>query len=100
MLIVYDIQSRREEFRIKFSSKITCITPSKDSRTVLINIAEGEVHMIDVEDRYTVRKFKGPNRDGSIIRNCFGGASENFALSGSKGKRTCSLLTGMTANMV
>lgn len=86
MLIVYDIQSRREEFRIKFSSKIASITPSKDCRTVLINIAEGEVHMIDIEDRYTIRKFKGSNREGSIIRNCFGGASENFALSGSKGE--------------
>lgn len=86
MLIVYDIQSRREEFRIKFSSKITSITPSDDNRTVLISIEEGEVHMIDVEERYTVRKFKGQNRFGSIIRNCFGGASENFVVSGSKGE--------------
>lgn len=85
MLIVYDLQSRREEFRMKFSSKISCITPSRDSRTVLINIAEGEVHMIDIEDRYTVRKFKGVSQGKSIIRNCFGGASENFALSGSQG---------------
>lgn len=90
MLIVYDIQSRREEFRMKFSSKITCITASKDSRTALINIVEGEVHMIDIEERYTVRKFKGPSQDDNIIRNCFGGASENFALSGSKG--TCRFL--------
>lgn len=88
MLIVYDLQSRREEFRIKFSSKISCITPSKDSRTVLINLGEGEVHMIDIEDRYTIRKFKGIDQSGSIIRNCFGGASENFAVSGSKGMLT------------
>lgn len=86
MLVIYDIQSRQEEFRINFSSKISCITPSKDNRTVLINIADGEVHMIDIEDRYTIRKFKGPSYDGHIIRNCFGGADENFVLSGSKGQ--------------
>lgn len=85
MLIVYDLQSKREEFKIKLSSKISCITPSKDSRTVLVNVAEGDVHMIDIEDRYILRKFKGANQGGSIIRNCFGGANENFALSGTKG---------------
>lgn len=86
MLIVYDLHTFREEFRIKFSSKITCITPSRDNRTIIINIAEGEVQMIDIEGRYVIRKFKGLHQGTNIIRNCFGGAAENFVLSGSRGK--------------
>lgn len=86
MLIVYDLNTYREEFRIKFASRITCITPSRDSRTVLISVAEGEVQMIDIENRYVIRKFKGLHQGTNIIRNCFGGAAENFVLSGSRGE--------------
>lgn len=86
MLIVYDLSTYREEFRIKFSSKITCITPSRDSRTVLISVAEGEVQMVDIENRFVMRKFKGLHQGTNIIRNCFGGAAENFVLSGSRGR--------------
>lgn len=86
MLIVYDLHTYREEFRLKLTSKITCITPSRDSRTVIVNIAEGEIQMIDLDNRCPIRKFKGLPQGGSIIRNCFGGAAENFVLSGSKGK--------------
>jgi len=92
MLIVYNLDNYREEFRLKMSSKITCITASRDSPIVIVNIAEGEVHMIDVDERCLVRKFKGENQGGNIIRNCFGGAAENFVLSGSKGKQVPSLV--------
>jgi len=88
MLIVYNLDNYREEFRLKLSSKITCITASRDSPIVIVNIAEGEVHMIDVDERCLIRKFKGESQGGNIIRNCFGGAAENFVLSGSKGKQT------------
>ena len=86
MLIVYDFNTYKEEFRLKMSSQITSITPSRDSRSVIVNIADGEVQMIDMESRYPIRKFKGLNQGGNIIRNCFGGAAENFVLSGSKGE--------------
>lgn len=86
LLVVYDMETYREDFRMKLSSKITCITPSRDSQAVLVNIAEGEVQMIDIMERYPVRKFKGLSQGRNIIRNCFGGAAENFVLSGSKGK--------------
>lgn len=86
MLIVYDFNTRKEEFKLKLSSKITSITSSRDSQHVIVNLAEGEVHMIDLHTAEAVRKFKGLTQGGSIIRNCFGGAAENFVLSGSKGK--------------
>ncbi|KAK5071171.1 hypothetical protein LTR64_007675 [Lithohypha guttulata] len=84
LLVVYDMNTYREEFRMKLSSKITCITPSRDNRTILVNIAEGEVQLIDIENRYPVRKFKGLSQGKNIIRNAFGGAAENFVVSGSK----------------
>lgn len=86
MLVVYDLNTYREDFRMNMPSRITCITPSRDSQYALLNIQDGEVHMINLLGRYTQRKFKGLSQDKNIIRNCFGGAAENFVLSGSKGE--------------
>ena len=85
-LIGYDLESYKQVFRVLFTSKITCITSSCDSPTAIVNIAEGEVHMIDIDEGHLIRKYKGEDQGGNIIRNCFGGAAENFVLSGSKGK--------------
>lgn len=85
MLVVYDLNTYREDFRMNLPSRITCITPSRDSQYALLNIQDGEVHMINILGRYTQRKFKGLSQDDNIIRNCFGGAAENFVLSGGKG---------------
>lgn len=85
MLIGYDLPSRRELWRRKLTSKITCITTSQDNLTAIVNIAEGEVHMIDLEDGLSISRYRGPSQGAHIIRNCYGGAAENFILSGSEG---------------
>lgn len=85
-LYIYDMRTYIEEYRTKFSSRITCITISQDNGLALINLSEGEVHMMDIDQGYIVRKFKGQKQGTNIIRSCFGGAAENFVLSGSEGK--------------
>lgn len=91
VLHVYDLRSYREEYRTQFSSQATSLTVSADSKTLLVNLAECEIHMFDLDNAYTIRKFKGQKQGSFIIRSCFGGAAENFVLSGSEGKSSCSV---------
>ncbi|EXJ92255.1 hypothetical protein A1O3_00805 [Capronia epimyces CBS 606.96] len=81
---VFDMQTYREEPPIKTESKMTSISLSRDGSTLLVNMAIGEVHMIDLATRDTVRKFRGQKQGEFVIRSCFGGAAENFVVSGSE----------------
>ena len=83
----FDFQSHREEFTLHLPSRATGLSVSADSNFALLNLARGEVHMLDLHTRDTVRRFTGHQQGGFMIRNCFGGAAENFVLSGSKGKQ-------------
>lgn len=87
----FDFRSYREEFCIKLPSRMTAITISGDSVFALVNLQEGEVHMLDLYTREVVRRFVGQQQGTFMIRNCFGGAAENFVLSGSEGKSAHSL---------
>ncbi|KIV86096.1 hypothetical protein PV11_01731 [Exophiala sideris] len=81
---VFDMHTYREEPPIKVVGKMTSISLSHDGNTVLVNLAVGEVHMIDLVTRDTVRRFKGQKQGEFVIRSCFGGAAENFVVSGSE----------------
>lgn len=81
-----DAMCQNELFQMRMSSRVTCITASKDNRSVLISLEEGLVQMIDLEERCMVKRYVSLEQDKHIIRNCFGGAAENFVLSGSKGQ--------------
>lgn len=83
----FDYRTHMEEFSVLLVSRVTAITPSNDSIYVLLNLAAGEVHMFDLYTRETVRKFIGQEQGEFMVRNCFGGAAENFVLSGSEGER-------------
>lgn len=86
VLRCYDLRSHREEFALQLSSRATAISISRDSIHALLNLAAGEVHMFDIHSRDTVRKFVGQQQGTFTVRNCFGGAAENFVLSGSEGE--------------
>ena len=82
----FDLRSYREEFVIQLPCRMTAISISGDSVFALLNLTQGEVHMLDLHTRETVRKFVGQQQGQFMIRNCFGGAAENFVLSGSEGE--------------
>ena len=52
---------------------------------MLINMAENEVQLIDIETAEVVRRFLGQRQSEFIIRSAFGGADENLIISGSEG---------------
>ena len=83
---VYNFVTREEEYSMLMRPRMTCVSISRDSRYMLINMADNEVQLIDIESAEIVRRFLGQKQDEFIIRSCFGGADENLIISGSEGK--------------
>lgn len=75
----------RERVHANLPARLTCVTVTRDSRYILVNLSSGEIHLLDIENGEPIRTFKGQEQGNYIIRSCFGGAAENFVLSGSEG---------------
>ncbi|KAJ5512091.1 hypothetical protein N7463_001643 [Penicillium fimorum] len=81
---VYNMLTYEEDYCLPLPSKPTSVAISRDSRHVLINLAEGEIQLVDMETTALVRQFKGQKQGEFVIRSTFGGAAENFVVSGSE----------------
>lgn len=66
-------------------SRTTCVRISKDSRQILVNMANSEIHLIDIDTAETIKRFLGQQQGEFVIRSCFGGADQNLVISGSEG---------------
>lgn len=53
---------------------------------MLVNMADGEVQLIEIETAEITRRFLGQKQREYVIRSSFGGADENLIISGSEGK--------------
>lgn len=84
-IVVYHYETREEEYSILLKSRMTCINVSRDSRYMLINMANSEVQLIEIETAEIVRRFLGQQQGEFVIRSCFGGADQNLVISGSEG---------------
>ncbi|KAI9827694.1 MAG: hypothetical protein M1819_006895 [Sarea resinae] len=83
-LYVYNLITREEEYNLPFKFDLTCLNISRDSRYMLVNMSDDEIQLIDIETAEPVRRFLGQKQGFYIIRSSFGGASENFVISGSE----------------
>lgn len=83
---VYNLLTYEEDYCLPLPSKPTSVAISQDSRHVLISLAEGEIQLVDMETTAVVRHFKGQKQGEFVIRSTFGGAAENFVVSGSEGQ--------------
>jgi hypothetical protein len=59
---------------------------------MLVNLADNELQLLDIETANVVRRFMGQKQGNFVIRSTFGGAAENFVVSGSEGKHIFILL--------
>ena len=86
-LFVYNFHTYEKEYQRTFPCKSTSVTISRDSKFMLVSLISGEVQLLDIGTASVVRRFEGQKQGNFIIRSSFGGAAENFVLSGSEGKR-------------
>lgn len=85
-IFVYNLLTREEEYCIKLHMDITCINISRDCKYILVNMSSSVVQLLDIETAEVVRQYCGQKQGNYIIRSTFGGASENFVVSGSEGE--------------
>ena len=84
-IFVYNFVTREEEYSIRLKAKMTCLSISRDSRYMLVNLADNELQLIDIETAEIVRRFLGQKQSEFVIQSTFGGADENLIISGSEG---------------
>lgn len=85
-LYVFNFHTYEKEYSQTFPARLTCISITRDSRHMLVNVSTGEIQLLEIETGELIRTFDGQEQGTYIIRSCFGGAGENFVLSGSEGK--------------
>ncbi|KAK0673976.1 putative WD repeat-containing protein 26 [Cercophora samala] len=81
---VYNIPRREYDGELAHDSRLTSVSLSQDSKWMLVNTVEDEALLYDMDTREVVKKFKGHTGGETIIRAGFGGANENFVISGSE----------------
>ena len=82
---VYNFVTREKEYSFTTQVKMTCVSISRDSKYMLISMADSEVHLYDIETADIIRKYSGKQQGEFIIRSSFGGSDENMVISGSEG---------------
>ncbi|KAK2861326.1 hypothetical protein FQN49_004319 [Arthroderma sp. PD_2] len=83
-IYVYNFITREEEYSVLLKLDLTCLSISADSRYMLVNMSENEVQLLEIDTTDVVRRFLGQKQGNFLIRSTFGGAAENFVVSGSE----------------
>ncbi|KAK4226515.1 hypothetical protein QBC38DRAFT_227380 [Podospora fimiseda] len=83
-LHVYNFATRQLEYVYPLDARATSISISEDSRHLLVNKVNHDAHLIDLATREVEQKYQGHKGGAYTIRSDFGGAHENFVISGSE----------------
>ncbi|KAI9828590.1 MAG: hypothetical protein M1826_005972 [Phylliscum demangeonii] len=86
-IYLYDMRTRKEEKCLTLPENLTCVSVSRDSRHMLVNLANNEIQLLDLETAEVVHRFVGQQQGQFVIRSSFGGATESFVISGSEDSR-------------
>lgn len=84
----YNFMTREPVFEMDMKSRLRSVSISQDSRSLLVNLKDGEMQILDLERQTDgpLQRFKAGDQSGDdIIRASYGGANESFVVTGSAG---------------
>ena len=89
-IFVYDFTTREKlcEWVLE-DVKLTSINISRNSHHMLISMNDNKIRLMDIDTGEVLQSFSGQKQTEFIIRSAFGGADENFIVSGSEGNPIC-----------
>lgn len=79
---VYDLVNKELLYEVVQPSELTSVEVSRDSKYAIVSHAPKEILYLELESGSIIRKFEGHDQGQYVLRSCFGGATENFVLSG------------------
>jgi WD repeat-containing protein 26 len=90
-ILTYDLQTRKKLDEWPMDDKLTSINYSADGSLLLVNMndsvgSKGKLWALDSTTGEDVMHYEGAYQAEFVIRSCFGGAGENFVISGSEGE--------------
>ncbi|KAK4565962.1 hypothetical protein LTR86_003811 [Recurvomyces mirabilis] len=86
-IMVFDLRSRTKIAEWSLEDKLTSIHFSADGTQLLVSMNGGRVLALDSVTGETIMRYEGAQQDKFVIRSSFGGAGENFVISGSEDSR-------------
>jgi hypothetical protein len=97
-IMLYDLttKDRPKIAEWQMDDKITSICFSADGKEMLVSMMEGRVLLLDAAsesenpDDVVKMQFDGAKQQDFVVRSTFGGAGENFVVSGSEGMSSTS----------
>lgn len=66
--------------------KLTSVTISQDSRHMLVSMTQDKIKLLEIDTGELIQTFEGHKQTFYVIRSAFGGANQNFVVSGSESK--------------
>lgn len=90
-IMIYDLETRQKLDEWPMDDKLTSINYSADGTLLLVNMNDselkrGKLWALDSTTGEDVMQYEGAHQAEFVIRSQFGGADENFVISGSEGE--------------
>ncbi len=92
-IAVYDFITYQKKCEWHPDAKLTSVTISQDSRHMLVSMNPDMIELMEIDSADLIQRFEGHQQKQFIIRSAFGGADENFVVSGSEGESIPSIST-------
>ena len=86
-VMMFDLRTRFKIAEWQMEDKLTSINFGVDGTQLLLNMNEGRVLALDSTTGELIMRYDGAKQAEFVIRSCFGGAGENFIISGSEDSR-------------